>query len=204
MPEDTPNPASPDPAAEAAQTLREMSALTERTRRASSAGVLGPCLMLCGLSWLVTLGSAQLVPEHAWLITLTTCLACGGGIVWRILSQARTGLVLSQQTLGQHRRTLLFWLFLFAQGLAIAWVCGLGFDRPVAVILTFVLLTMLGFIATGLFLGRTALVVLGALLSVLSLAGSALLPMSWFLPWNALVVGLGMILCGHHIWRRWA
>lgn len=204
MPEDTPSPASPDPAAEAAKTLLEMDALTERTRRASSASVLGPCLMLCGLSWLITLGSAQLAPAKAGLITLLSGLACGGGILWRILSQAKSGPVLSEETLRLHRRILFFWLFLFAQGFAIAWVGDLGFDRPVAVILTFILLTMLGFIATGLFLGRSALVVLGAVLSVLSLGGTSLLPREWFLPWNAVVVGLGMMLCGHHIWRRWA
>jgi len=203
MPEHPSTPSS-DPAAQAAEALREIEALGERTRRASAAALLGPCLMLCGLSWLLTLLSAEFLPDFAWFLSLLIGLGCGGGILWRIFSQGKAGLVLSEQALRSHRRTLVFWLFLFAHGLAIAWVCGLDLDRPEPVILTVVLLSMLGFITTGLFNARRELILIGGGLSALSLLGWALLPLGWFLPWTALVVGLGLMGCGHHIWKRWA
>jgi hypothetical protein len=185
---------------DAAESLDLIHQTAAKTRRAVSASYAGNLLILWGLIWLAGFTAMYVSPHRGWIVFAgldglgisSTLLLCRK---WPVRTLAGGGSVSSAA-----RRMLVFGLVLLAY--AGLWVLLL---RPIGGILlgTFLAtVVMMGYVVIGLWSGSTFMIVLGLVVTGLTILGYYALP-GCFNLWMAVTGGGALLGTGLYIRIRW-
>lgn len=181
---------------EAQQSLADIEQIMRQTRRAIALAGGPYYLILWGIIWMIGyLGSQFLADAQSgmlWGIIDAVGIIITFAIGWRTGQRIRSPM---------GPRLAALWLSLLVYGALLVWLASPTQGTQFAAIIS--LLMMLGYVITGLWLRGSVLIVLGAVMTLLTLVGYLALPGLFYL-WMAVVGGGGLVGTGVYMLRSWS
>lgn len=185
---------------EASAALAGIEAAGQKARASVAYRTATPILILWGILWATCFSITQFAPRMAgwaWLIGNSVGLLASALLGWIL---PRRGPVVSKTSDQVGLRVGAFWLALFAFGafwLAIFWPWTGGQFGVFAITLI-----MLAYVAVGLWLRMTFMVVLGLVVAVLAGVGYFVPPITvrWLNLWLAITGGGALLIAGVWSW----
>jgi hypothetical protein len=186
--------------AEAEESLGEIQQIMAQTRRAISAGIAAPLLMLWGLIWGAAFGANYAWPGHegqVWSVADTIGLVGTVAVCWRT---RRRGAVRSERARRLGARLFWFSILLIVYGFAWGSLIGPHNERQMAAFI--VMLVMFGYVILGLWLESGFMLGLGLAVTALTMAGYLLLRETFNL-WMAVAGGGALATSGLYMRLKW-
>ena len=186
----------------ARESLAAVEETMGRTRKALVSTYCGPFLVLWGVIWVASFLGTQFYLEWAgWIWGIGNVLGVLGTIVifWRLFRHGPATRNPSDKTLGL--RTGLFWPFVFIY--IYVW---LGILKPYNGIELNAFLTtviMFAYVVIGLWFDSWLMVILGMVVTCMTMIGFYAIPASQYCLWMAVTAGGSLLGTGLYVQLRW-